>query len=238
MFFSLYLLNQTVFWIDRILGIKLDNGELNQERSKLLQKRFDLYKWVTLLYLVTNLILVAVFFPGFLVFDVLILTAGMSYSRIFKGLTRYIPMFKNFFVAFFFVIEIAVIGKLPSASSFLTVYDEVVFLGTILAQSLIAQSLFDFKDISEDRKLGLKTLPVLFGKKNAVIMIQVLNFGVFIAQIALWGLTKGTYHVMLSLVSLYNTPFILLSLDASRFKILYLCEQIPYYFFFFIILAI
>jgi 4-hydroxybenzoate polyprenyltransferase len=112
---------------------------------------------------------------------VAIITGGILYGKLLKNLTKKIPAFKNIFTA----MNWAVVGAffpLFYYSMDINLAFIIVFLFIFLrcTNNII---FFDLKDIDNDKENGLKTLPVMFGKKSAIKILQVGNVITFIPLI-------------------------------------------------------
>lgn len=111
--------------------------------------------------------------PDFLVFSAVLYVFGFSYGRLVKPLTRYIPLFKNIFVATFWVV--ACLYILVFQESFDLTAELAIYLIYFFLIALNLQIAFDFKDVKSDANAGLKTLPVLVGVKLATKIIYSLS---------------------------------------------------------------
>lgn len=98
---------------------------------------------------------------------------GLFYTIWFKKVTRYIPLFKNFYVAACFAVLVfyPIIYNEGTFGELAILFAIFVFLKVTLIQIL-----FDIKDIKGDKKEKLKTLPVLAGRENAIFNLILFSF--------------------------------------------------------------
>jgi geranylgeranylglycerol-phosphate geranylgeranyltransferase len=115
-----------------------------------------------------------------------LLACGLLYTSTFKALTRFIPALKTCYVASAF----AAIVFLPFAYAGINVPSGALpFAAWVFIDAAIMQIFLDIKDIESDREAGLRTIPLLLGRKSTFQMLYVL---VIIS--ALPPLFWGTFH--------------------------------------------
>ncbi len=170
--FSFYLIVQFVYLADRYLALEFD-FETNNNRSRHLQKYEKIIPLVLFIYFAS--FFVVTFFLGkiFILFvGVFVALTGFLYDRFFKNITKFIPAFKNLFVAvmwvfpiiYFFWFEGFEIEKSASIS----------LMTFIFIKNFLMQICLDIKDIAGDRKKSLKTIPVLLGKQKTLKLLMIL----------------------------------------------------------------
>jgi len=101
-----------------------------------------------------------------------LLLGGFFYTEFIKGLTKKIPLFKNFFVAFLWTFPVLFIPFYYSIpfNTLIIIFSIFVFMKTF-----VINCFFDFKDVKVDSEKGLKTMPVIFGVKNSVYLLGILS---------------------------------------------------------------
>lgn len=169
----IYLLFYSFYLFNRFKEAHIDYLT-NPERTKYILKHHSKVPYVLgfdilligLILLKINNIVISIVSSLFLFF-------GLFYTIWFKKITKYIPLFKNFYVAACFAILVFYPilyngGSFWGTAIFFAIF---VFLKTVLIQIL-----FDIKDIKGDRKEGLKTLPVLIGKDNTILNLFFFSF--------------------------------------------------------------
>lgn len=173
-----YLIPLIVYSYDYYRDIDKDMST-NSERAKYFRKKSKIYPYILGCYAVT-LILMLVFFSNLILisFIMALVVVGVLYTVGLKDLTQKIPAFKNvytaltwslagtFFIPFYYSIGINLTFILIFLFVFLKCLPNIIF--------------FDLKDIYADQKEGLKTIPVLLGKKTTVKFLHGLNILAFI----------------------------------------------------------
>lgn len=189
-----YLLPLIVYSFDYMRDLDKDI-ETNTARSEHLQKKKKFYP-IILIFYISILLMLLIIFSGIqlIIFIILITIGGLLYATILKGLTKKIPVFKNvytvltwsmggtMFVSFFYTI--------PFSAPFIIVF---IFINM---KGMINAIFFDLKDSISDSKEGLKTLPVMLGKANAIKCLHILNVLAFIPLIL------GVYYKIIPSISL------------------------------------
>lgn len=192
-----YLLPLIIYSYDYYKDIDKDIKN-NSERATFLKRKADRYPFVFAFYslfLVSLLVLYSNW--GMVVFIVAIMAGGILYNVVLKNLTKKIPVFKNMFTA----LTWALVGAFFP----LFYYSMSINISFIIAFSFIFMRVmnnvmfFDLKDIENDRSEGLKTLPVMLGKKGAINILQALNIisfiplvvGVYINAVPLFALASA-----------------------------------------------
>ena len=198
-----YLLPLIVYSYDYYKDIDKDIKN-NSERANFLKKKADRYPFVFGFYsllLISLLILYSNF--SMVAFIIAIMTGGILYNVVLKDLTKKIPAFKNMFTA--------ATWALVGAFFPLFYYSMDLNLSFIIAFLLIFMRVmtnvifFDLKDINNDKSDGLKTLPVILGKKATINLLHVMNV------IAFFPLILGIYFNMINIRAVFLLIFIFYS---------------------------
>lgn len=148
----------------------------------------------------------------------LITLAGILYTDYVKKLTtQKFPAFKNIYTSFFWAVAIYLIPIYYSKPiSALYTY---LFL-FVLFRFLISTAFFDIKDLQEDAKQGLKTLPVLVGRQNTLIILHIANFlSVLPLVIGYFFKVIPDYGLLLCISVAYDFYYLLLTPNISPQKL-------------------
>ena len=199
MFYLLYLYNrEKELEIDKIT---------NKERSAHLEK---IAGKVPMIFFVVSLIVIGCLFIIKSLYTTILILAiiscGLLYTGVFKPATRYLPLFKNFYVATVFGLLVyypfAVIGDLSRIASATALYLSLI----IFLKAFAMQILLDLKDIEGDKTVFLKTLGVLVGKKVSCIVLYVslVILSVFLPAIYYYYLNFNAYIFVFALAGMYN----------------------------------
>lgn len=135
-------------------------------------KKFDKYIPSIIFIIILSLIIFLYFFSTikFSIFLGVAIILGLLYTDYFKGLTKKIPMFKNYYVASTFAISIFfpfLYYDKPIQPVLAGVFGIAFFA---FLRGIHMQIILDLKDIEGDGQCGLLTLGVIYGKE------KVLNF--------------------------------------------------------------
>lgn len=187
-----YLLPLIVYSYDYYKDIDKDIKN-NSLRAFYLKKKAKNYPYLLSFYIIllfSLLILYSNYVLG--AFVLAIIAGGILYNMTLKGFTKKIPAFKNiytamnwavvgaFFPLFYYSMEI----NLPFMLMFI-----IIFI-----KAIVNAIFFDLKDMEDDKSKGIKTLPVLLGKKSTINILHALNV------IAFFPLILGIY---LDFISFY-----------------------------------
>ena len=173
-----YLMPLIVYSYDYMRDLDKD-VESNSARCSHLQKKKKYYPLIMVFYCLLLISLLVIFSNYKLIlFIVLITLGGLLYATVLKGLTKKIPIFKNIYT----VLTWSLGGTLfvPLQFSLTLSLQFIVVFVFINMKGMINAIFFDLKDSLTDSKEGLKTLPVILGKKNAIKFLHFLNFAAFI----------------------------------------------------------
>ncbi len=171
-FLVAYLVFYPIYASDRIKEIKNDEIS-NPERTKHIKKYIKITSKIILVLFLS--LIVFLFYLKNLklaLFSLSILVMGLLYPIYFKNITKKIFFFKNLYVALFFAI--AVFFPIIYYSYNLS-YTILVLMFYIFLRTLLMQFYLDCKDVKIDKIVGLKTLPVLFGKQKSLFILKTIN---------------------------------------------------------------
>lgn len=198
--FITYFGTLCIYNYDYIKGLKIDYIE-NVDRSKHIQKYQNLR--LLLLFVYGFCFLSLLFYYGNLIsisFGVSLLVVGLAYTDIFKRFTKKIPGFKNIYTSISFSM---LIFFTPIFYSYQINVLFLVFFVFVLLQFIVDTSFCDLKDMKSDKKHGLKTLPILFGRKKFLLFLYVVNLVSFTI------LMVAVISNLIPLFSLVLVPFFL-----------------------------
>lgn len=128
---------------------------------------------ISLLILYSNISLISFIF--------VIIVGGILYNFLLKDITKKIPAFKNVFTAMIWA----------SGSAFFPLFyysldinlSFIIMFFLIFLRVMINVIFFDLKDINNDTTDGIKTLPVILGKKSTINILNIINIFAFVPLI-------------------------------------------------------
>ncbi len=176
-----YLIPLIIYSYDYMSDLDKDI-ESNSDRYEHLHKKKKYYPIIMIFYIILLITLLIVFSNYKLVLFIILITfGGFLYATVFKGLTKKIPIFKNIYT----VLTWSLGGTLfvPLQFSLTISLPFIIIFLFINMKGMINAIFFDLKDSLIDSKEGLKTLPVILGKKRAVRLLHLLNLVSFIPLI-------------------------------------------------------
>lgn len=137
-----------------------------------------------------------------------ILVLGVLYHSYFKKLTKFIPAFKNIYVATVWALLVFV---LLNYYSYPVTNTAILISFFIFLKVLSIQILFDIRDIEGDKKKGLLTLPIFIGGKYSIVLniLNVLNF--FTIAIFAYGIFTNiipAISIMILVIFFYEFSYI------------------------------
>lgn len=197
-----YLITLIVYSNDRFSGADGDRTT-NAERSEHLSRKKKYYPYLLASYLIV-LTIVVLFFAkaelmGLAISVIILIAIGVLYTVSLKSVTKYIPAFKNLFIASEWGAATALLYGIfydSCTSAFTLMFGAFIFL-KIFNTSVF----FDLKDIESDEPRGLKTMPVLMGYKNTLSLLKIL------AIISLLPIVAGVFIFSLPQLTLLLLPF-------------------------------
>ena len=188
-----YLGTESVFLYNRYKELKIDFLS-NPERTEHVKRHIKEIRFIVFLFpLILFIILIYnKNFPG-LIFAAFLILLGFFYSKFLKKITQKIIGFKDFFVAliggllvFFLMIYYAE----PINPAFF------LFFIFVFLKCFVNTTFFDIKDIEIDKKMGLKTLAVVFGQDKLIRILGVITI------LTMMPLIIGVYFEILPILSL------------------------------------
>lgn len=145
----------------------------NPERVMYLSRRVKVYPVLIAAYVILLILLLAASMNIYLISFVLALVVlSALYDRLFKGLTRTVPGFKNVFTS-----------AIWASGTFIVVFYHhldlsyaIILLVLFIFLRIFINTIFcDLKDMESDKAEGLKTYPVILGKARLLQYLKVLN---------------------------------------------------------------
>jgi 4-hydroxybenzoate polyprenyltransferase len=208
-----YLGSQIVYLYDRIREIKNDLLT-NFDRTQYIKKNFSYLALAILVYSLVFFGILLYFNKLFiLIFTSILLFLGLSYSRFFKKKTKNIIGFKNLFVSFIWSLLIVFLTFYYYSSFSVPFF---LIFSFVFLRLLIHEIFSDAKDVLSDKNQKLLTLPIIFGRKKTIIILQSINI------ISLTPLFFGIYYnffpissIILSFAILY-TSFYLYMFERNK----------------------
>jgi len=188
----IYLAAQVVYTYNHFSEIAADSTS-NPERTKYIKK--DRTKKILAIYIVLLLFFVALTNIATILLVLIITLAGISYTVFLKEvLTKRIIGFKNVYTTSLLTSSIFIVPTFYGVQFNST----LVYLFCIAFMRMFVNTSFcDIKDIVSDKQFGLKTLPVVFGKKRTIYILNLISF------ISLIPLIFGVYNDSLPTEALF-----------------------------------
>lgn len=174
---SCYLVFQMIFLFDRFRDRKIDAAS-NKERSQHLESYAAKIPTLLVLMFITSVFLLLSYanILSFLLLMV-ILVLGILYPIYFKGLTRRIFMFKNWYVAGVYCL-LVFFPFLIFSQKFILSFEMLLVIGFVFFENISSQIVLDTKDTKEDKQRGLRTLPAVIGNKKSLYYAGIFATGV------------------------------------------------------------
>lgn len=172
-----YLLLQPIYYFDYSLGMKIDEPT-NRARVAHLRQYIRFLPVIIAFFIVFALsILFQLGSQAAIIFSLLVLVGGLVYPMV-KRITRYVPLFKNIYVASVFA---AFVFFPATFTTQLTVQqDTTISLAVfVFLEALLMQFVLDIKDKESDEAEKLLTFPTLIGRRKTFGIVLVLALFVF-----------------------------------------------------------
>lgn len=187
-----------IYQADRIGDCDSDASDNAERSTYLLRKRKFAHSHLLLNVAVILLVMTlhhryaaVAYWSGLMLF-------GLSYGKVFKGLSRRIPGFKDIFVSVMWALLIP-FGVLYAGYSWST---SLSFAMTfIFLKMLISVSAFDVKDIKSDRNRGINTFATLWSVARLTQVLQAVNLATGI--LILFGLITSIMPVYTAFLLLF-----------------------------------
>lgn len=211
-----YLITQIVYVLDHRKGLNTSDEKTNPERAQHLKKIKSFFPITISLYIISLLTMVILFSSlNIIIYIVALGLLGYIYP---KKLTKSIVGFKNYFVAFLWAVSSVLMPYI-----FFSIKIDALFYFVfvfVFVRWLINTTFFDLKDIKSDRREGLKTFPVVYGKTNTIILLAFYNI---VSGIILFCAIKcniiGHAAYCLLLLIIYSFYYLFLAVQADKTKI-------------------
>lgn len=156
---------------------ELDRDRLtNPDRTAYLEKRVKIYPFLISGYVATLATLVVLYEGQLSMLYAIVgilLTAGILYTAGLKGLTRYVPGFKSYFVTAEWALAAVVLCVLVTENlpEKFPLFTFLFVFGRILVNAIY----FDLKDVRSDGSGGLQTVPVFLGQGRTIRLLYLFN---------------------------------------------------------------
>lgn len=230
--FLAYLASQIVYNNDHVTEVDQNGNSLNVERTKYLSQTLNVRNIIMIIYV--SLFLFTVYLAkspvAFLILVIII--GGILYTLVVKRFTTVVVGLKNIYVAFFWSTLVFVVPlhySLPLSDRLFISFALIVFIRWI-----VNSAYFDIKDLKGDKKLGLKTLPVVYGVPKTIRILHVFNMlaGLIVILFVFMEFLPDYALVMVifTLYSLYYLSKTLKLKEESLRKISYLMVDSEYLF--------
>src|SRR5262245_57815246 len=167
-----YAVSYAIFVYNRLLEVASD-ATTNPSRSAYIAAHSRaLWRAYFAAIAVTLVVVLATASLAGAVFLAVLFVCGILYTNVFKRLTRFIPGFKTLYVALAFAalvfLPFAYVGqKVPFAAL-------LPFAAWVFLHGTIMQIFLDLKDLESDAQAGLRTVPVLLGRKRTFALLIAL----------------------------------------------------------------
>ena len=186
--FIIYLIFYSAYLYNRFKELKIDYLT-NPQRTEHF-KRYISRAPIILFFVISVLIGGLVYFSNLwaLIFGTLLLIFGFFYTTFFKKITKRIPLFKNLYVSTFFAsLVFFLIVYYSYAMTFSLTIGALAFAIFVYFKAFIMQILLDVKDIESDRKQGLLTFPVVFGKRKILNILRILSISITVPVLIIFS---------------------------------------------------
>lgn len=187
----------------------------NPERTKHVEKYLKYIPYIIFILLI--IILTIGYFKKIQIqilgFIFLVIIGGLIYTKYLKRFTQKIPAFKNFFASIIGALLVLLPVIYYSHPIDLSVYLLMFFL---FLKWFVTTSFLDVKDIAEDKKYGLLTLPIILTKN------KLFNLLTLITILSLLPISIGVYFNLFpkfSLLFILTLPYTLYYLIKLKSKI-------------------
>ncbi|HHE76792.1 MAG TPA: hypothetical protein ENL27_02320 [Candidatus Parcubacteria bacterium] len=209
MFYAFYLYN-------RFKEIHIDSST-NPQRTKHLKTYLKLIPFI-LYFIIITLFISLIYFSNIwvLIFSLFLFALGILYTVSFKKITKNVALFKNIYVSIFFALLplYLLIYYSPLITNFLITATLTLSL-FIFLKTFIIQIFLDIKDIESDRKEGLITFPVVFGKEKTLKFLSLANTLIILTIPIFFSLYLNIFPKSILMI-IFAVPFSLYCYDLAR----------------------
>ncbi len=216
--FVSYLLVYPIYLHNRSKEINTDDLT-NPQRTQHLKKYL---KWTPIIFYFVIFILVGslIYFTNLraLIFGLSLLIFGLLYTLTFKKITKKILFLKNIYVSVFFALLpfFLIIYYFYPLTDSLTI-GVLVLSGFIFLKAFLMQTFLDIKDIESDKKEGLRTLPVIFGKEKTLTILYIFNPLITITVLIIFSLYLNVFPKSILLL-IFTVPFCFYCYNLAKQK--------------------
>jgi 4-hydroxybenzoate polyprenyltransferase len=233
-----YLIAQLVYALNRRKDLKSDFTS-NPERTQHMLRTRSFF--VSSIYIYTALIVLMLFVLNNIttaMLVMLVLVLGILYP---KDLTRRVVGFKNYYVSILWTLAFV---SMPFVYYEVQINSLYVFMFVfVLLRAMLNTIFFDLKDTQVDKSKGLKTMPVVIGYNNTLLLLTFCN--ILSGLVLLFAIYLGVMDVKASILLLsvhYSFYYLFLAYksgDESRIrKISYVMVDGEYVFWPLLLLAV
>ncbi len=187
----------------------------NPERSQHILQRSNFIKLSLIFYSVVLIILLALTNIPTILFILFIVLFGILYTEGIKNFfSKYLLGFKNIYTSFFWALIILVVPIYYGLDLELFF---IYFFIFVLLRWIVNSTFFDIKDIESDKKLGLKTMAVYFGKNKTIMILQLINL-LSLIPLLLGILNKviPLEGIILIFFIIYGTTYLIVSQNIQK----------------------
>jgi 4-hydroxybenzoate polyprenyltransferase len=190
-----FLTTFSVYSLNKLTDLKEDAVNM-PERLRFLAGRKNLVLCYSLAAYALSILLAFMDMPSTVPIIFIPLVANLVYgSKLLPCMPRFkdIPVMKNLFVAATWALCATLLSAMHSNVSSIAI---IVFL-FILIKSFINTVIYDIRDEEGDRDNGVKTIPVLLGKKKAVYVLLLMNSALLVLLLFAGSLQPITIAMVL-----------------------------------------
>ncbi len=157
-----------IYFYDFFRELKIPEATTDGETKR--KGKYSRYYALPLLLFILYIIIISLYgsTPS-IIFSIFLILVGVLYDPIFKRITKIIPAFKDFYVAFcWLLLPVFMIIYYQKDLSLLV----VVTLIFVFSRDIVNAFYCDIKDISNDKNAQLKTYAVINGASNTIYVLQ------------------------------------------------------------------
>lgn len=199
-----YLIFYAIYLNDHFKDVKKD-FLTNIQRVEYLKKNRRIPVLVSISIIVSELLLSNFGNIHSLLLGSVIIVLGLFYSKYFKGITKKIVAFKNFFVALVWSVLTFFLFLYYSYS---LTFEVILFAIFIFLRIFVVQISLDIRDKEGDKREKLLTIPVFFGKKTESILIGLNILAFLILFYSMYFDIFPKFCVLLFLIFPYSFYYI------------------------------
>lgn len=170
---SAYLIFYPLYLYNRFEEIEIDRLT-NPKRTLHLKKYLSL---IPAILIISIILLLAIIFSfgnsSALLFSIFLVFFGLLYTKPFKGMTKKLPLFKNFYVALFFSLLVLFTAVYSSHSLNSMLIEISLLMAFVFLKAFFMQVFLDIKDIEGDKESKLLTLGAQIGKIKTLKFLEI-----------------------------------------------------------------